>query len=155
MTIRLSYASQYLAQEQNLLEDLREILVIARQFNMTHNICGALYYAQGHFFQCLEGEAKHVQALYQSIYADPRHQVLKCFIARKIEQPQFTRWSMKYAQPNSAIQNFLFKQGIKNFEPQNLAEENLEEFIQLLLRADSLSLSINKKGTARGYQHYF
>lgn len=155
MIIRLSYASQYMSTEQDLLEDLRAILVEARHFNAEHDICGVLYYATGHFFQCLEGEEQQVKYIYEKIIQDTRHNVLKSFEIEAIEQRCFSQWSMKYAKPNTALQRFLNQQDIAGFKPQNLAQTHLSEFIILLLQADSLSINKTKNGKHRGYQNYF
>lgn len=154
MLIRLSYASQYQPTEQNLLEDLRTILVTARAVNTAEGICGVLYYAHGHFFQCLEGEAHNVMRVYAKIQRDSRHTILKCFEIEHIDQAQFSQWSMKYAKSNSMLQNFLNKHNIHSFKPQNLAQHDLAEFIRLLLKVNSLSIK-TPIGNHRGYQHYF
>lgn len=155
MLIRLNYASQYLSGEQDLLEDLRAILVKARTVNVAQGVCGVLYYAHGHFFQCLEGEEQQVISIYEGIRTDSRHQILKCFEIENIETASFAQWSMKYAKTSSMLQSFLNKKGIQSFQPQNLQQQDLPEFIHLLLKADSLSMKKARNGTARGYQHYF
>ena len=154
MLIRLSYASQYQPMQQDLLEDLRAILVTARTINTAQGICGVLYYAHGHFFQSLEGEEHSVMQVYAAIQRDSRHTVLKCFEIEPIAQAQFSQWSMKYAKSNSMLQNFLNKYNINGFKPQNLTQQDLAGFIHLLLKADSLSIR-PRNGRARGYQHYF
>lgn len=155
MLIRLCYASQYQNTELGLLEDLRAILVTAREFNAEHEICGVLYYAKEHFFQCLEGEEQQVKAIYEKICMDTRHTVMKCFEIENIQQCRFSQWSMKYVKPDTAISKFFKKQDILGFKPQNLVQQQLPEFIHLLLQADSLSINKTKQGKYRGYQNYF
>ncbi|SSV71479.1 Sensors of blue-light using FAD family protein [Acinetobacter nosocomialis] len=55
MNVRLCYASQRNENNEDLLQDLRDILTEARDFNDLNEICGVLYYADNAFFQCLEG----------------------------------------------------------------------------------------------------
>ncbi len=50
MKIQLCYASTRNLQSEDLLQDLNDILTIARDFNSRHDICGVLYYADGSFF---------------------------------------------------------------------------------------------------------
>ncbi|MDU7369005.1 MAG: BLUF domain-containing protein [Acinetobacter baumannii] len=60
MNVRLCYASQRNEKNEDLLQDLRDILTEARDFNDLNGICGVLYYADNAFFQCLEGEPYRV-----------------------------------------------------------------------------------------------
>lgn len=50
MTVRLCYASQRNQLHPDLLEDLQDILSIARDFNQLNQIYGVLYYADNAFF---------------------------------------------------------------------------------------------------------
>lgn len=50
MNVRLCYASQRNEKNEDLLQDLRDILTEARNFNDLNQICGVLYYADNAFF---------------------------------------------------------------------------------------------------------
>lgn len=65
MNVRLCYASQRNEKNEDLLQDLRDILTEARDFNDLNGICGVLYYADNAFFQCLEGEQEVVERLFE------------------------------------------------------------------------------------------
>ena len=52
---QICYASTSTLDHVQLLQDVRDILKEARDFNALHNISGILYYADQHYFQCLEG----------------------------------------------------------------------------------------------------
>ncbi len=67
MNVRLCYASQRNENNEDLLQDLRDILTEARDFNDLNEICGVLYYADNAFFQCLEGEKEVVERLFEKI----------------------------------------------------------------------------------------
>lgn len=56
MKIRLCYASTRKQSDNDLIEDLNDILNTARDFNSKNLVFGVLYYANNHFFQCIEGE---------------------------------------------------------------------------------------------------
>ena len=71
--MQLCYASTRQENQKDLLEDLSDILVSARNFNQAHAIYGVLYYAEGRFFQCLEAEAEILEKVYAKIASDPRH----------------------------------------------------------------------------------
>ncbi|MFW2732183.1 BLUF domain-containing protein, partial [Acinetobacter baumannii] len=72
MNVRLCYASQRNEKNEDLLQDLRDILTEARDFNDLNGICGVLYYADNAFFQCLEGEQEVVERLFEKIQKDQR-----------------------------------------------------------------------------------
>ena len=47
--------------------EVARILVQSRRNNARHRIYGGLYFADGSFFQCLEGREAEVQALYERL----------------------------------------------------------------------------------------
>ena len=73
MKIRLCYSSTRVASDADLLQDLKDILTTSRAFNQQRHIHGVLYYSEGIFFQCLEGEREQLHALFDRIKQDPRH----------------------------------------------------------------------------------
>lgn len=145
MTVRLCYASQRNSQSDDLLEDLRDILTVARDFNSQHQIDGVLYYADNAFFQCLEGEQTIVEQLFERIKADPRHQQVLHFGTHPITSKQFKQWSMKYVQSNSTIENFFQRLGQPIFNPAYLNENNLALFLDELLIAEQTSIQLRKR----------
>ncbi|WP_044423093.1 AnBLUF65 family BLUF photoreceptors, partial [Acinetobacter nosocomialis] len=111
MNVRLCYASQRNENNEDLLQDLRDILTEARDFNDLNEICGVLYYADNAFFQCLEGEKEVVERLFEKIQKDQRHHNVKWLCTYSIEENSFQRWSMKYVQRNTNIEAFFLKMG--------------------------------------------
>lgn len=157
MKIRLCYASVRVEMEQDLLQDLSDILVTARSFNAEQQICGVLYYAQGSFFQCLEGEKDAVEALFEKIKKDPRHNQVHQFQNIEIEKISFKQWSMKYVKSETKIGHFFKDLGLQRFEPMHLNTQNIQDFVDILLKTASAEPA--KKTTTgyqnRGYQNFF
>ncbi len=84
------YASKSTSPKTDLLEDLANILKEARDFNYQHQVTGVLYFADGHFFQCLEGECPTLKSLLvERLNKDSRHQNIKLFETKEIEYPSF------------------------------------------------------------------
>ncbi len=54
---QICYISCATSLQPQLLADLRDILSEARNFNHQHNVQGVLYFADGEFFQCLQGQS--------------------------------------------------------------------------------------------------
>ncbi len=86
MNVRLCYASQRNEKNEDLLQDLRDILTEARDFNDLNGICGVLYYADNAFFQCLEGEQEVVERLFEKIQKDQRHYNIKWLCTYSIDE---------------------------------------------------------------------
>ena len=133
MLLQLCYASRRVEREQNLVQDLSAILEKSRSFNQAQQICGVLYYAEGMYFQCLEGEHSVVEALFQTIAQDRRHHQIHRFPDRMIENIHFKKWSMKYVQQHSRISKFFNELGFKQFSPQQLNPQQLADLLALLL----------------------
>ncbi|RPD44090.1 BLUF domain-containing protein [Hymenobacter sediminis] len=76
--------------------DLFALLAQSREYNRQHAITGLLLHGQGHFMQLLEGEASIVQALYQRIQADRRHQQVTTLLEQTGEDPYSPSWAMAY-----------------------------------------------------------
>ncbi|MFN3580749.1 MAG: BLUF domain-containing protein, partial [Pseudomonas sp.] len=72
------------------------ILSVSRSNNRKNGLVGMLYYGDGCFFQCLEGETSKVQALYKTLLKDSRHTDLKILASEQIKRLSFPDWSMKY-----------------------------------------------------------
>ena len=134
MLIQLCYASRRVEREHDLVRDLSDILEKSSTFNHIHDIHGVLYYAEGIYFQCLEGEQTAVEALFQTITQDLRHHQIHRFADRWIEHFQFKKWSMKYVQPHSKISKFFNQLGIMQFLPPQLTPSQLGEFLEVLLK---------------------
>lgn len=71
---QLCYASQSTSAKIDLLSDITNIHNEARAFNLLNQINGVLYFADGCFFQCLEGSAEALKRLLDKLYKDHRHQ---------------------------------------------------------------------------------
>lgn len=134
MLIRLCYASTRVEGDKNLIEDLDDILTTARRFNQNHQIFGVLYYADGQFFQCLEGKQVVLNALFKNIMADPRHQQVVRFNDQEIQRVHFSKWSMKYVKDTTRISRFFAKCDLAKFQPDLLDENQRADFVSLLLK---------------------
>lgn len=92
--IMLIYGS---SSEVNFTEaDLVEILEVAKKNNDTLGVTGILLYKDGNFLQVLEGEKDVVEALYNKVRKDPRHQAVMTIFVRKIEKRSFADWKMGF-----------------------------------------------------------
>jgi len=76
--------------------DLFALLERAREKNAGLGITGMLLYRDGNFMQALEGEEAAVEALHQTIAADPRHRGMITLLRGTHPERQFPKWSMAF-----------------------------------------------------------
>jgi Sensors of blue-light using FAD len=77
--------------------ELRALLQQARFRNLQAHVSGILLYTKGSFFQVLEGEPAVVDATFERITRDPRHDKITVIIREPIAERSFEDWSMGYA----------------------------------------------------------
>lgn len=126
------YASQTTSSKANLLDDLTTILSQARNFNHRHCITGALYFADGYFFQCLEGEKNVLNALFNKLTMDKRHHRIHVFEMREIEHRCFENWDMKYISKRDSIHALCQSFGFDAFKPHDFNQDHVDALLKQL-----------------------
>ena len=81
-------------------EELVQLLDKARAHNASQGITGMMVYHRREFMQLLEGEQAAVQALYDRIAGDPRHQQLRRIWDGPIRERGFSDWGMAFVAPD-------------------------------------------------------
>ncbi len=132
---QLCYASQANFQTEEFAV-LTDILSEARQFNAAHNITGVLFFADGYFFQCLEGEEAQVRDLFARIALDSRHQQVQLLQVQEIVTPHFQDWAMKFVGRNSQVKQLFLSWDYMQFCPLQLSALQLDAFLQLLYASE-------------------
>ncbi len=143
--LRLVYASRanFVAGVDNATvnADMARILMQSRKNNPANGLVGALYFADGCFFQCLEGPTDAVDALYARLHQDPRHSDLKVLSRNLINQLSFSRWSMKFVPNASAVRELLASHGLRSFDPYTFNPKVLADMVNLLLQGSEFAVS--------------
>ena len=93
---QLVYASK--ASEGFSEKDLVDILCSSRKNNKNLLVTGALVYNKGYFLQMLEGERETVEALFNVIEDDARHEKTNCFFRGEVQNRMFPDWYMGFFQ---------------------------------------------------------
>ncbi len=94
-----------------------DILTQARANNKAKNITGLLYYNGQRFLQIIEGSELDIEALFQSISRDDRHQDIEVLHKDYIETRSFENWHMAYeALPNDKGEDVEDSLSIVSFE---------------------------------------
>lgn len=113
------------------------ILAKSRSNNRKNDLVGVLYFGDGCFFQCLEGEEAAVDRLYAKILQDPRHKDLKIISRKAIEERSFGDWSMKYVPVELAMTALLQSRAMSAFDPYRFDQAMTQQVISLLLNTNA------------------
>lgn len=110
-----------------------QILFKSRRNNRSKGIVGALYFGNGFFYQCLEGEEQDLLTLYETLKTDIRHSDLHIVSLKPIEQKSFGKWEMKYVPAEKDVSQMLSKFGMSQFDPYRFDEQMHKQMLRLLL----------------------
>ena len=85
----------------NSTNELKELLRIAKINNSKNQITGVLIHKSNNFLQVLEGDQKHVDALYRRISLDDRHQNIFKILETNIEERYFEDYKFGFTVINT------------------------------------------------------
>lgn len=120
--------------------EVARILMQSRRNNPRSGLVGALYYGNGYFFQCLEGESAGIDELSARIAQDPRHQDMQVLGRHPIEARSFSVWAMKYVPNATAVQALMVRHGRKNFDPYTFDGAMVTAMVDLLRQGSDADL---------------
>lgn len=126
----LLYISQ---RNEDVDADPEKILAASRKNNETKHITGALLFSGYFFIQVLEGDRAYINALFQKIRTDPRHQnVLLCHFG-DLPKRNFGSWSMGYLADSQHNRELLREYtGNDQFQPYDFSANMLRMLMQKL-----------------------
>ena len=134
--LQIVYASRATFREstssQGVETEVSRILMQSRQNNARSGLVGALYYGDGHFFQCLEGAPDAVHETVDRIRRDSRHEELRVLRERSLEHPGFDEWSMKYVPAAMDVRQLLQRFGQRRFDPFAFDNDRIDGMLDLL-----------------------
>lgn len=143
--LRLTYASRARFDDVNgsagIHPEVARILIQSRRNNPRHGLVGALYFGDGCFFQCLEGPAAEVEALYQRLHDDPRHHDLKVLAREDIARRSFSSWAMKLVPNASEVRRLMARHGRATFDPYSFDASLLAAMTRLLVDGPDAKLA--------------
>lgn len=137
---RLCYVSQANFSLPQHRQYLIDILSEARDFNARHHIQGVLYFADGHFLQCLEGAPDALDSLVMRLQRDPRHHSMQIIMNQPINGAIFAAWSMKFVSRHHRVKQFFQQQGHTIFCPELLNKSQLAQLLELLYQLEAQNL---------------
>lgn len=111
--------------------NVARILSQSRRNNMHRNLVGVLYYGNGCFFQCLEGNSDDIDRLLESLRRDPRHRDLEILSREPIDHLSFMDWNMKYVSVDQKVQELLKRHNMKRFDPYQFSPEMIKQLVEV------------------------
>ena len=111
------------------------ILLKSRINNKNADLTGVLYFGDGCFFQCLEGEEDSVINLLRKIKDDPRHSDVTVLSRKLIAARLFENWEMKFVAIEEPMTKLLASRGYKRFDPYQFDEQMVESVLHFLVSA--------------------
>jgi len=104
---------------------MSDILAVSTRRNERARVTGALLFCDGWYLQALEGNRYDVEAIYDSISKDERHDSIRLLRASPAPAREFAQWSMcgSALSPNDA----LIVRGLERtdgFDPSRLTEHS-------------------------------
>lgn len=123
--------------------NVARILAKSRANNRKNGLVGVLYFGDGVFFQCLEGEEEAINTLLAKLQADRRHKDLKVISKKYIDQLSFGDWAMKFAPLDDEITQFLKENGFQSFDPYSFSGEIINNFLKQLFNAYDPTIELN------------
>lgn len=147
--LRLIYTSR--ARPDLSSAEINDILSIARRKNAKDSVTGMLIFAEGHFLQVLEGEADKVDACFERVRRDPRHDTVQVLSRAPAQSRAFSKWLMGYDNPHDL--GLLARQHVLSIEDvqarlDSVADVDAPEGKKALIREMAQFLQTSRKPAA-------
>lgn len=98
--------------------------------NARNDITGLLIFADGRFFQVIEGEYGQVQSLFRKIERDSRHHSVSQIMSNRLAVRQFQRWRMRRVRaPNTREAWLEFRRLVSNHGDALSVLEGFESYL--------------------------
>ncbi len=133
----MRYAICYVstASEDVEIEEIKDLLDKTAQYNNKHDIRGVFLYAEGNFFQILEGEKDLVEELFEEIKKDDRHKNIIQVVGKNMKHGAFDGFKAEMVKESQKLDHELVKEYMEQVEgldgqTQGVVKRMLEVFIE-------------------------
>ena len=122
--------------------NVARILIKSRSNNRKNGLVGVLYFGDGCFFQCLEGEEVAVDNLMAKLEKDTRHTDIKVVSRKTITAVSFGDWSMKYVPLENEVKLLLVANKLNKFDPYLFSSETHLGMLDILHASNQQPVAI-------------
>lgn len=116
--------------------DLLSILSQVRRANAQRQLTGVLYYGEGYFLHCLEGDQAAMTEVMQRMALDPRHHNLEVVVLEPIRQRAFAQWRMRFTRTDHSIAHMLQQHGMTRFQPYEFSLSLVNALVEAAAQPD-------------------
>ncbi len=114
--------------------DIKDLLDFSAKYNNEHDIRGVLLYAEGNFFEILEGEKKLVEDVFSLIQKDQRHKNIIQVVGKDVKHGAFDGFKAEKVDESNKCDYELVKEYMVQVEgldkqTQEVVKRMLEVFI--------------------------
>ncbi len=128
---QLIYCSRPLGLDK---EQVSAILAESRVHNDRHGISGILLFNGSIFLQCLEGQRVAVNATYQRILQDERHEKPMLLSYREVSERQFADWNMGYVSWQQSMRSVIKTFSVaEDLDPYSMSADSVRGLLLALL----------------------
>ena len=135
--VQLCYVSCIDLTDLRFVSQFKNLMFRSKQFFNAKNIHGVSFYANEHFLHCFEGDKQEIEIIHQYILQYSHQKYRFCFL-HQIQNFHFQTWQMKYVDQKSLVQLFCRKNGLLNFTPMHLTDQQIEELIELICTQNTM-----------------
>lgn len=100
---RILYVSKSKIEKAEAFAVVARIVTKSKEWNIDHNLTGALIFTGTNFAQVLEGPQKDIDDVMGIIESDPRHEEVSVINRSPITERQFSTWAMAYQGPSQFV----------------------------------------------------
>lgn len=100
---RLLYVSKSKIKAADVHDVVAHIVARSEEWNVDHNLTGALIFTGTHFAQVLEGHQKDIDEVMVIIKNDPRHEAISVIDRSPITERHFPHWALAYQGPSQFV----------------------------------------------------
>ena len=116
--------------------DLIGILSQSRRANAQRGVTGVLYYGDGYFLHCMEGEQAVITTVMNRMATDPRHHNLEVVMLEPIERPSFSQWRMRFMRTDHTLRQVLQQHEMTSFQPYQFSLSLVQTLIDMAAQPD-------------------
>ncbi len=129
MVWSLAYSSTPLIAAHSV--EMLDIARVALRRNAARDVSGVLYFSDAAFFQVLEGAEADVEAIYESIRRDPRHEELTLLARGAVPARRFGGWAMRFcdASDNPHLRGLLERRPVTPEDISTTVQKRIEALL--------------------------
>ncbi|MBF7686546.1 BLUF domain-containing protein [Acinetobacter sp. B10A] len=127
------FGSIVVHEHETLIETLHQIQNLILKFSYKNKISGVFYYANQHFYHCIEGESQELEKLCCSLKKlNNLQSITHITTIYNCNENVYVGWSMRYVSKDSCIAAFFQERNLSQFQPLELNQVDREKLVDVI-----------------------